>query len=102
MGTYVFTARATRRLPAFVDGGVHTIFPLVYSFKPWYGHPRNDSWWSHAWRQADRIENRPDWTGYVSFNGAVYKTNSALWIDSDPIGEFKGNIFASPRGAEVR
>ena len=102
MGTYVYTARATGRIPAMINGEYHQIFPLKYAFKPWFGHPANDKWWASAEAQAARIERRDDWTGYVSYAGNVYHVDSALYVDSEPLGKCVGQIYAGPMGAEVR
>jgi hypothetical protein len=102
MGTYIYTARATGRIPAWIDGEYHQIFPMEYSFKPWWNHPRNAALMSLASRQAERIESRPDWTGYVSWAGNVYRVTSALWDDNYPLGQLMGQIYAGPMGAEVR
>lgn len=102
MGTYVYTARATGRIPAMIGFEYHQIFPLKYAFKPWFGHDRNDTWWARAEAQAARVERRDDWTGYVSYAGNVYKVDSAIWVDSNPLGQLVGQIYAGPMGAEVR
>jgi hypothetical protein len=102
MGTYVYTARATGRVPAIIGFEHHQIFPMKYSFKPWWGHPRNEAWWATAEAQAARIEKRDDWTGYVSYAGNVYKVASALWSDHEPLGRCVGQLYAGPNGLEVR
>lgn len=102
MGIYVYTARATGRLSVNIDGEVHQVFPLKYAFKPWWGHPRNDAWWSSAEAQAARVERRSDWTGYVTYAGHLYKTDSALWVDTEAIGRDLGLIVAGPNGLEAQ
>lgn len=84
MGTYVYTARATGRVKVFVDGAMHWVFPLKYSFKPWWNHPMNDRWWANAHRTASRVENHKDWEGYVNFEGHIYKNGPTLYTDSEP------------------
>jgi hypothetical protein len=102
VGTYVYTARAMGRIPAWIDGEYHQIFPMHYDYKPWPEHPKNEFWRSRAEAQAKRTESRPDWTGYVSWAGNVYKVDSALWDDNYPLGKLMGQIYAGPMGAEVR
>lgn len=85
MGTYVYTARATGRVKVMVDGGMHWVFPLKYSFKPhWFSHEWNDRMINAAHRQASRVENHKDWEGYVNFEGKVYKNGPTLYYDSEP------------------
>ena len=102
MGTYVYTARATGRLTVNIDGEQHQAFPLKYAFKPWFGHDRNDIWWKRAEAQAARIERRPDWTGYVTYAGHLYKVDSALWNDGYPLGRDLGLLVTGPNGLELR
>ena len=102
MGTYVYTARATGRVPAMIDGEYHQIFPMEYEYKLSLYSPMNVRWELRALYNASRTEARPDWTGYVSVFGGVYKTDSALWIDGNPLGQYVGEIYAGPNGAEVR
>ena len=102
MGTYVYTARATGRIPAMIDGEYHQIFPMKYEYKLSLYGPRNVRWELRALHNAQRTESRPDWTGYVSWAGNVYKVDGALWIDGKPPGQYVGEIYAGPMGAEVR
>lgn len=82
MGTYVYTARATGRVPVWIRGGVHWVFPLEFSYKPnWYNHEATERWERQAERQAKRIEAREDWSGYVSLDGLIYHTDSAYYND---------------------
>lgn len=101
MGVYIYTARATGRIPAMIGFEQHQIFPMKYNYKWWGGHPDNDKWYATAEAQAARIERRDDWTGYVSYAGNVYKVDSALWVDTDYLGACVGQIHAGPNGAEV-
>lgn len=100
MGVYIYSARATGRIPAWVDGGYHYIFPLKFEFKP-HMFESNDRWWAKADAQARRIEKRDDWTGYVSFAGCVYHVMSPV-VDDGNLGSYKGEIYSGPEGAVVR
>lgn len=82
MGTYVYTARATGRLPVWINGGIEWVFPLKFSSKPnWYDHELTAKWERKAERQCERVEAREDWSGYVELFGSVYHTNSAYHND---------------------
>lgn len=83
MGAYVYTARATGRVKVMVQGRMHWVFPMKYSFKPWYGHPSNERWWATARRTAGAVENHKDWEGYVSLHGHIYSHADALYVDSN-------------------
>lgn len=83
MGAYIYTARATGRVPVWVRGDIEWVFPLEFSFKPnIYDSKNTDRWFAQAERQANRIEAREDWSGYVSLYGSVYRSNSAYFSDA--------------------
>lgn len=88
MGVYVYTARATGRKRVFVDGGMHWVFPLEYSYKPnWFDSKWNDRMNDAAWRQSQRVLHHPDFEGYVQIYDKIYRGGPTLWYDCDkPIG----------------
>ena len=84
MGTYVYTARASGRVKVMVQGRMHWVFPMKYSFKPWPQHPSNERWWANARRTAENVEKHKDWEGFVSLHGHIYTHADALYVDSEP------------------
>jgi len=84
MGTYVYTARATGRVKVKVNGGMHWVFQLKFSFKPCYGHPSNDRWMATARRTAENVARHPQWEGYVNLHGRIYMLSPTIWFDSEP------------------
>lgn len=88
MGVYVYTARATGRKYLPVDGGYHWVFPYEYAYKPWWQNPDwNERQERLADRQRFRVLDHPDWEGYVSIYGEIYKNADPLWWDTESPGE---------------
>lgn len=83
MGAYIYTARATGRVPVWIRGGIEWVFPLKFAFKPnIYAPKTTDRLFARAERQADRTEAREDWSGYVSLHGGIYHSSSAYFSDA--------------------